>query len=503
MRLSQLLTLIALIVIAIGAFFFALNTAHRSTVLTTDSIVYIDTARHIARGQGITTSILKLTDTQPNPPQTQYPPLYSILMAPLIAAGVDPIFSGRLISAIAFALTILLVGLWIWRRTHPITGIAAAALLTTLPSITGIAAAVWADSLYTLLVTGLAILGTECIEKPSRLRWFALGSLVGVAVLAKYLGLTLFGILALFVIIRALRSRNVRAILAPVNFAILGATIFIAPLLLRNILTHQPIGGAVRELSTQPLGSIILDAIKTVGADFSVSWFWRILLIVVVFFLVTLLLTRAGRTRLSKKFRSETGVLLLVTLAFIVGLIAARLTIDTDRIYTRFVMPVYPTIIMAIVLMLHETTKHLRQIRQFIIPSIIALAAIAYSVKQYNFSAGTYRTEPSSRANVVSSLTTNRDLIIGNHAPEYTLYLERASIRLRSTTQDPELTPELLTIQHQRWSQYFYHIYLALSPNLDQDQYGSFAASLSRKTGISADLRLITDTRSLVLYQML
>src|SRR5947199_2924884 len=89
-----------------GALIILLMTPH-GVGITPDSTVYLDAAASLSRGAGLNvwSNAGELT------PLTHYPPLYSSLLALLGKAGATLEVSARLLNAILFAITILLVGL--------------------------------------------------------------------------------------------------------------------------------------------------------------------------------------------------------------------------------------------------------------------------------------------------------------------------------------------------------------------------------------------------------
>lgn len=479
--------------ISIGAVFFSFNTAHRTRVLTTDSIIYVDTARHIASGQGPVTSILKTTDTISPTPQTQWPPLYPMTMAPFIHFGVDPIQAGRLVSGIAFGLTVLLVGLWVWRLAGPFAGLTAAAALTAMPSVTAVAAAVWTDSLYTLIVTGLAWLGTSLIRRPQRrLAWFAFGSLVGLAIVDKYLGILLLGFVVLTIILSLRSDRRWWSALSRLGFTLLGVAVFVGPLLTYNLINGRPIGGAGRTLSTQNLGEILRDLWNTVSHDTTASALWIGILILMAVALLDL-----GR----RKKLSDLGSILPIggyMFIYWLGLVAARLLIDTDRVYSRFTMPVYPLFVVIAVVIIAAALK---QYGRTIVSAgliLIFIAATTWSTKEYDFGIESFAANPSARTKLIAELTTDRDLIVGPGAREYNLFLGRSVIHISDDVGTPRLSPELISSIAYTWSNRVDRAWLALPRDIDASEYGQFAADLSHHTYESWTPAYINDT--LILY---
>ena len=487
-----------LVCISIGGFFFALNEAQRALVLTTDSIMYADTARHIAAGQGVTTGILELDSTVAPRPQTQWPPFYAMLMAPLIKAGVSPVDAGRYVSAGAFCLLILLVGLWLM-RLHPTAGIAAASALLVVPGITKISAAVWADSTYAVIVLAVAWIGTVLIERPRPFRSFALGSLIGIGILTKYLGIILIGAGVAIQLLSWFRHRRLNELLKHLGFTLLGIAIFVGPLLAFNLSAGRPIGGAVRTLSSQPFSDILHDTGSALSHDLTANWMLWSLLALAVVSIAFMASCAARRSSLPETWRRHLIVPVAVTVVYIIGLIAARALIDTDRIHTRFLAPVYPLVIVTFIVLIDAAARCSNSRARTIILSAIAVVSIGWTIKTYDFRAGPYVMPGSHASRWAETSTTSRDLIIGNNAAEFAFRYGYMVIRLGREAHDMKLTPELLAAVTDRWQNSFDRIFIALTPNLDARRYGDYTAAISNKDP-SANLTFIDERPGQVVY---
>jgi len=494
-RAKYVLTIVALFVIGAWAVSFAFNEAHRHAVLTTDSIIYVDTARHIAAEKRIATNILSLDATAAPEPQTQWPPFYSLTMAPLIAAGIEPIFAGRIISAAAFGLTVFLVGAWAWRLAGRLAGIAAAALLTALPGVSSIAAAVWADSLYTLIVTAFAWLGTETIGSRSAWRWLILGIIVGVGITTKYLGLLLFGPLLLFAGLAYWRHRRWKTSLIQFGSAAAGSLLLIVPLLVRNLVSGKPLGGAGRPISTQPLTEIFGDSWSTLSGDFTASLIWS----GVIVLSATSVFVIMQRRRPAKKLETLT-IIAGVALLYWLGLVAARALIDTDDIYTRFTMPVYPLAVIALTGLITTAAAFFGGRTSQALAAILIVSGALWTIRAYDFSAQAWSPNISERTRIVETRTTPSDLIIGNGSREYALFLGRSVMQLPANSPSRQLTPEFLSVVTERWAQQVDRILIALTPELHPEEYGEYAAALSR--GAISAWKPIFASPAIILYEV-
>lgn len=494
---AQPLLTATLIILALGAGLLSWNEAVRTTVLTTDSIVYVDTARHLADGVGPRTNVIGYNDTRTDPPQTQWPPLYPVLMGPFLRFGIDPITAGRAVSAVSFGLTVFLLGWWLGRRVSATAGLAAAALVTATPALLRVSGAVLADAPFTLTVVAMAVVSAELLRGTQRYwPWYALGSLVGLGVLLKYLGLPLLAIPVLLPLLALRADRHLRPALRRIGLGLLGALQFILSLVLWNLVVGRPGGGADRAASSQPLAGVLHDLWSTLSHDLTVNALWIGFLILVGLAIGVRLLRRR-----SPSVPTSIAPLLIVAFTYLAGLTLARWLVETDRIYSRFTVPAYPLLVAAGVMLIHRNLSAWRRGTAALVLVTLSIVAVGWSVKRYDFSTPAYRAQPSTRTRIVEQQTTRRDLIVGPAAREYILFLDRHVMTLDDNP-SVWLTSERLAAIGQRWHGPFNRIVVALTPDLDPMRYGAFTADLSRGRYDDAVLTPLTVDPALRLYAL-
>jgi hypothetical protein len=144
-------------------------------------------------------------------------------------------------------------------------------------------------------------------------------------------------------------------------------------------------------------------------------------------------------------------------------------------------MPVYPLAVLFSVVVIAWAAKTLNRRAVTAALIVLTLVSVAWSVKTYDFSGPAYTPKPSSRTKLVAQLTTDRDLIVGNAAREYNLFLGRTVIQISDDTNAIQLTPETISALAYRWSGKIGRVVLALSPGLEASSYGQFAADLSNR----------------------
>ncbi|MFC1662980.1 ArnT family glycosyltransferase [Patescibacteria group bacterium] len=484
-----------IIIIACFGVFLAFNHAHQTTIITSDSITYIDAARHMADGLGYRTSLLSFSDGGSNPSLTLWPPFYAMTITPLISANIDPIYAGRIISALAYGLLIIVIGLWIRSSKGPLMGVVAATILLTLPALIDTATTVLSESLYTLVFIISVWLGWIAIKHNRLTWWFIFGLVIGLSALTKYLSIVLVALIPIAALILAKRNKNYRSVIKPTLIGLAGAALFILPLLMRNVMLGQPLGGGERLVSTVPFLSNIGDTVKTLAADFSSSLLWIAISISTLLALI-IIIWRRKFLRSWKKISWP----LIAAATYTIGLIVIRSVVHVDRIYTRYLMPIYPLIIFIVIILLWDAIKIINGRWANIAMGIAAIIFLAWGIKTYDFQAGKFQAEPTYRARVVQKQTTENDLIIGNIAREYNLYLGRDVIQLYSDERSPQLTTELTRELTHKWSSAYNRIIIAVTPDLHAESYGEYVASLSR--GEKNDLELLEQTDRVIVYEV-
>jgi 4-amino-4-deoxy-L-arabinose transferase-like glycosyltransferase len=153
--------------------------------LYTDSIVYIGAARSILEGDGLSF----FTDVGEFAPVTQYPPLYSYLVAAFAMLGFDPLEGARWISVLFFAGNAILVTCIVYRSTSSYIAslIATFFALSSFPMIYIHSQALTEPMFIFLVLLGFAFLALYL--QHSRL-WmiYAASLIIGLSCIARYVG---------------------------------------------------------------------------------------------------------------------------------------------------------------------------------------------------------------------------------------------------------------------------------------------------------------------------
>jgi hypothetical protein len=198
----------------------------------------------------------------------------------------------------------------------------------------------------------------------------------------------------------------------------------------------------------------------------------------------------------SREITAPIAAVSLMTVVYWLGLVAARFTIDTDQIYTRFTMPVYPLVVVVLILIISSAARTIHFKISYLMLVFITVASLAWSIKRYDFSAHAWSPNLSQRTQIIERITRPGDLLIGDGAREYNLFLGRTVLQLPSGSGTTPLSPELISQLAYRWSGRFDRVLLVLSSRLDASQYGQYVATLS--SGVDNWTPVYRDTNIIV-----
>ncbi|NCP88099.1 MAG: hypothetical protein CO094_13485 [Anaerolineae bacterium CG_4_9_14_3_um_filter_57_17] len=195
MKLRQnLLPLAALMALAFSTMILLRLATPHGAGLINDSIAYIGGARAIINGQGYS-EIWLASDLEPI---THYPPLFSLTLSAIGLSGIDPLNAARWLNIFLLGLNGLLFGLIGWRATRSSW---LAALIGSLyllnADLFGVHSYAITEPLFLFFVL-LAFLALDELLATRQKRFAAaLGLMVGLAILTRYVGLALFAALGL------------------------------------------------------------------------------------------------------------------------------------------------------------------------------------------------------------------------------------------------------------------------------------------------------------------
>ena len=229
---------LAIVAIALlGAGLVLAREAVQGVALHRDSVEYVGTARNLLAGDGFVRLNGHVYDA--------WAPLYPMLLAATSFGALDPLDVAGPLNAIAFGLTVCVVGHWMRRRLSSRFLVVWACLAVALAvPLSRVASAALSEAPFILLAT-LALFHADAFLRDGKrpaLMWAV--AFTALACLTRYLGLPLIPAIALLLFARGGGPLRGRARLA-LGWA-LAAAIPVALWMLRNAaITGNPAGGRV------------------------------------------------------------------------------------------------------------------------------------------------------------------------------------------------------------------------------------------------------------------
>jgi 4-amino-4-deoxy-L-arabinose transferase-like glycosyltransferase len=198
-----------------------------------DASAYRLLAEQLAHGQGYIRPFDHLL-LHVHRPTAEYPPLFPMLLAVPVRAGVHSVEGLRIFVAFVGATTVALVGLLGRRVASPAVGLIAAALAAIYPMLFLGEATLMAESLYVALVTTVLLAAYRAFDEPTRSRFVVLGVAIGLATLTRAEGF-LLGIIVVVPLASWLRDLPARERVGRAAIALGIAVAVLLPWTLRNV----------------------------------------------------------------------------------------------------------------------------------------------------------------------------------------------------------------------------------------------------------------------------
>jgi hypothetical protein len=334
--------------------------------VSSDSIVYVDSARHLAYGQGYFTRV----DCGVKAPVVKWPPLFPMILSTFHILDIDPLQGARGINAVLFGANILSVGVLMYKFTRGALYIPILGSFLTLSStvMLNVHSMAWAEPLFIFLgFLGLFLLTLYIQnERPSYL--LAGSVVIALAYLDRYIGITLVvtGIIGLL----CLSQRKLhRRLVDSAIFAVISTF----PMALLNIRNYHLTGYAAGDRTTEP---ITLERLDSLVISIS-SWLFpgseifnllpaqdtviRILLIIIfltlLFMSVRLLWMEPGRSggKAIKLQLASTPVLFLIFAVVYIALLTAVVAFfdSSVQLDNRMLSPVFVALLILVLYLLH------------------------------------------------------------------------------------------------------------------------------------------------------
>jgi hypothetical protein len=154
--------------------------------ISTDGARYLSTAQSLLEGRGFVDYL--------NAPLTQFPPLYSILIAGVsFFTNRDVFLAAQALNILSFGLVIWLAGIFFYRvfPNPPLAAYIGSAIFATSLSLVIIASNVLSDLLFLAFTLAFLIVAAGMLETGSKSSIFLLGFIACVSSFQRYAGLTL------------------------------------------------------------------------------------------------------------------------------------------------------------------------------------------------------------------------------------------------------------------------------------------------------------------------
>lgn len=419
-------------------------------------MTYVDIARHIAKGHGIAAGILYPSHVPKMPsPISLWPPLYPAAIAGLSLLGVESAIASRVVSIVAFGVSVGLV--WVIGSVlfDERAGAVAALLLAAWPTVTGIAAMALSENLFVLLVLLSVLFSVRVIHgERSLTRSYVMAAAGGLAMagaaLTRYPGLVLMAIGGVALLL-SLRGRAWGERLAITFVWSSAAFVPVALLLLRNRLVTGAFMGTGRLPDDSGFFFHAVFAAKTVAAD-GLKLLWRIAIAPEVLRLNTrvmaLAVLGAGAALLFGLVRSdrvrgglvgamkaavgsrERAFVAAMGMGYWVAMVAIRSVTSFEPLNTRMMMPAYPLVLIGVVGVLVTFSERMGLAPRFLLWVVAALfvCSVALVVLPQSVRAGGPRLTPDPPPVWVTWVAANTPPdapIVGNRPYEFNFYLQR------------------------------------------------------------------------------
>jgi len=371
--------------------------------ISTDSIVYIDSARLLASGHGYVTKVYCGIEQ----PVIKWPPLFPNLLSILQIVGLDPLDGARWLNVLLFGANILLIGLLLYNFTKksfyiPILG---SLLILTSTVMVDIHSMAWTEPLFIFLgFMGLFLL-TLYVQNNSLIYLIAGSISISLAYLDRYMGNTLV-VAGIIGILFLSQKKRYRRFLDSLVFL----TISVSPIALLLIRNHQltgyPVGNRTRQpFAVEQLDHILMSASSWLfpGSEIFTIFPAQDLVIKALFIAVFLILLIIGIRLLSKKPIQDRKKLIKTHLAntpflFLIFFIVYLALVITAVVFldgsvgfdNRILSPAYVSALILVLYLLHtffhSGIKRSLQITLIIIGAAFAVMYLAAATAWITYS---------------------------------------------------------------------------------------------------------------------
>ncbi len=201
----------------VGMFLVFLVTYKFGPGISTDGAKYLSTAQNLLDGKGLNDYL--------NIPLTQFPPLYSVLIAGIsFATRLDVFINGQYLNILTFGLAIWLAGYFFYKifPNEPLFSYFGSAIFASSLSLIIVASNILSDLLFLLFTLAFLIVATDVLETATVKNIIVMGLIAAISPFERYAGLALIFTGAFLVFFR-FRENLIRGIFFGGIFAALTA----------------------------------------------------------------------------------------------------------------------------------------------------------------------------------------------------------------------------------------------------------------------------------------
>lgn len=198
--------------------------------ISTDGARYLSTAQNLIEGRGFFDYL--------NIPLTQFPPLYSVIIAGIsLISGLDVFVAAQVLNILTFGLVIWLTGVFFYRifPREPLFSYFGSTVFATSLSLIIMASNILSDLLFLAFTLAFLIAANDMLETGTKRSMLLLGAIAGVSTFQRYAGLALI-ISGVFLILFLYRKNMTRGILSAGLFGVLSALPILVWVLFHNYL---------------------------------------------------------------------------------------------------------------------------------------------------------------------------------------------------------------------------------------------------------------------------
>jgi hypothetical protein len=202
-----------------------------------DALVYFETGRHLADGEGWRRAFEDV-------PTAEFPPGQSVLLAAAHLAGLGGELASKIVVCCVGAVTVGLIG--VLGRTaagDERVGYVAAGLAAVYPPLWVMSSTLLAETLYSALLVVALLAAYRALERPSVARYAVLGGAIGLAALTRGEALGLLVLVALPLATKGtgtcVAQRTCLSPLLRVGACALALVVVLAPWQIRNLTTFD------------------------------------------------------------------------------------------------------------------------------------------------------------------------------------------------------------------------------------------------------------------------